>query len=173
MEKQSKLLHHGPRRRPSFRGPPRRRLDGYSRRRSRRRPLADRPPKIVEDLLRRAPPPFRVLRRRFQQPSEDRRADDVEAVQERRDFRREAFPGLGHRAVRVELCGNQPVCRVPDSSLSHFLAMTRPSWFGRAERNRHRHAIEQASRRWRGGRRDGSARTRRKVLISTQAGTSR
>ena len=32
----------------------------------------------------------------------------------------------------------------------------------------HRHAIEQASRRWRGGRRDDSARTRRKILISTQ-----
>ena len=28
--------------------------------------------------------------------------------------------------------------------------------------------IEQASRRWRGGRRDDSARTRRKILISTQ-----
>ena len=38
----------------------------------------------------------------------------------------------------------------------------RPSWLGRAARNRHRHAIEQASRRWRGGRRDDSARTRRK-----------
>ena len=36
-------------------------------------------------------------------------------------------------------------------------------------RNRHRHAIEQASRRWRGGRRDDSARTRSKILISTQA----
>jgi len=35
-------------------------------------------------------------------------------------------------------------------------------------RNRHRHAIEQASRRWREGRRDDSARTRRKILISTQ-----
>ena len=46
--------------------------------------------------------------------------------------------------------------------------MTRPTWLGRAARNRHRHAIEQASRRWRGGRRD-SARTRRKILISTQA----
>ena len=33
--------------------------------------------------------------------------------------------------MMVELCGNQPVCRV----------------------HRHRHAIEQASRRWRGGRR--------------------
>ena len=60
----------------------------------------------------------------------------------------------------------------PDnSSLSHFLAMTRPSWFGRAVRNRHRHAIEQASRRWRGGRRGDSGRTRRKILISAQAGT--
>ena len=35
-----------------------------------------------------------------------------------------------------------------NSSLSHFTAMTRPCW--------HRHAIEQASRRWRGGRRDDS-----------------
>ena len=33
-------------------------------------------------------------------------------------------------------------------------AMTRPSWLGRAVMNRYRHAIEQASRRWRGGRRD-------------------
>ena len=55
------------------------------------------------------------------------------------------------------------VSGAPDnSSLSHFSAMTRPSWLGRAARNRHRHAIEQASRRWRGGRRDDSARTRRK-----------
>ena len=60
----------------------------------------------------------------------------------------------------------------PDiSSPSHFSAMTRPSWLGRAVRNRHRHAIEQASRRWRGGRRDDSARTRRKILISTQPAT--
>ena len=57
----------------------------------------------------------------------------------------------------------------PDnSSLSHFSAMTRPTWLGRAARNWYRHAIEQASRRWRGGRRDDSARTRRKILISTQ-----
>ena len=41
--------------------------------------------------------------------------------------------------------------------------MTRPSWLRRAVRNRHRHAIEQASRRWRGGRR------RAVNLISTQA----
>ena len=31
--------------------------------------------------------------------------------------------------------------------------------------NRHRHAIEQASRRWRGGRRDDSARTRRRCVL--------
>ena len=57
------------------------------------------------------------------------------------------------------LCGNQPVRRV--------------HWFHRAVRNRHRHAIEQASRRWRGGRRDDSARTRRKTLISKQESTGR
>ena len=56
-------------------------------------------------------------------------------------------------------------------ALSRFSAMTRPSWLGRAARNRHRHAIEQASRRWRGGRRGDSARTRRKILISTQVPT--
>ena len=51
------------------------------------------------------------------------------------------------------LCGNQPVRRV-----LIFSAMARPRWLRRAVRNRHRHAIEQASRRWRGGRRDDSAR---------------
>ena len=61
------------------------------------------------------------------------------------------------------------VSGAPDnSSLSHFSAMAWPRWFRRAARNRHRHAIEQASRRWRGGRRCDSARTRRKILISTQ-----
>ena len=33
----------------------------------------------------------------------------------------------------------------------------RPSWLGRAVRNKHHHTIEQASRRWRGGRRDERA----------------
>ena len=47
--------------------------------------------------------------------------------------------------------------------------MAWPRWFRRAARNRHRHAIEQASRRWRGGKRDDSARMRREILISTQA----
>ena len=43
------------------------------------------------------------------------------------------------------LCGNQPVRRVQNSSLSHFSAMTRPSWLCREVRNSHRHAIEQVS----------------------------
>ena len=34
--------------------------------------------------------------------------------------------------------------------------------------SQHRHAIEQAARRWRGGRRGDSGRTRSKILISTQ-----
>ena len=42
---------------------------------------------------------------------------------------------------------NQCVGCTDNSSLSRFSAMTRPSWLGRAARNRHRHAIEQASRR--------------------------
>jgi len=36
-----------------------------------------------------------------------------------------------------------------NSSLSHFLTMARPCWLRRAVRFRHRHPIEQASRRWR------------------------
>ena len=39
------------------------------------------------------------------------------------------------------------------------------SWLRRAVRNRHRLAIEQASHRWRGGRREDSAQTRRKILF--------
>ena len=33
----------------------------------------------------------------------------------------------------------------------HFSAMTWPRWLRRAVRSRHRHAVEQVSRRWRGG----------------------
>ena len=65
---------------------------------------------------------------------------------------------------RFYLCGNQPACRVP--------AMTRPCWPRRAMRNRHRHAIEQASRRWRGGRRGDSGQTRRKFDFHTGLGSS-
>ena len=39
----------------------------------------------------------------------------------------------------------KPVRRVHPTTISHFSAMTLPSWLGRAARNRHRHAIEQAS----------------------------
>ena len=60
-----------------------------------------------------------------------------------------------------------------NSSLSHVSAMTRPCWLRRTVRNPLCHAIEQALRRWRGGRRDDSARTRRKLLISTQAPSTR
>ena len=42
------------------------------------------------------------------------------------------------------------------ASVSGAPTMTWPRWLGRAVRNRHRHAIEQASRRWRGGRRGDS-----------------
>ena len=45
--------------------------------------------------------------------------------------------------------------------------MMRPCWLRRAVRNRHDHAVEQASRRWRGGRRDDSAE-RAKILTSAQ-----
>ena len=38
--------------------------------------------------------------------------------------------------------------------INQCVGCTRPSWLGRAVGNRHRHAIEQASRRWRGGRRE-------------------
>ncbi len=42
-------------------------------------------------------------------------------------------------------------------------SILRPCWLGRAVGNWHRHAVEQASRRWRGGRRTDSGRTRRKI----------
>ena len=52
---------------------------------------------------------------------------------------------------KVERCVeiNQRVGCTDNSSLSHFSAVTRPSWLRRALRNRHRHAVEQVSRRWR------------------------
>jgi hypothetical protein len=62
-----------------------------------------------------------------------------------------------------DLCGNQESGAPDNTSLSHFSAMTLPCCLRRVVRNRHRHAIEQASRRWRGGRRDDSARARRQI----------
>ena len=58
-----------------------------------------------------------------------------------------------HNCVEI----NQCVGCTGNSSLSHFAAMTQPCWLRRAVRNRYHHAIEQASRRWRGGRRDERA----------------
>ena len=78
-------------------------------------------------------------------------------IERLKDFLREKGDRsmAGADKLGYPLCGNQPVRRVHDNfSLSHFSAITRPFWLGRAVRNRHRHAIEQASRRWRGGRRD-------------------
>ena len=51
--------------------------------------------------------------------------------------------------------------------------MARPSWLSRAVMNDHHHAIEQAPCRWRRGRRDDSAQTRRKLWISTQVAGKR
>ena len=56
-------------------------------------------------------------------------------------FRKQAW--IVFACVEINQCG----------CTSHFSAMARPSWLGRAARNEHRHAIE----------------TRRKILISTQA----
>ena len=114
-----------------------------------------------------------------------------------------SFWGIGAALAGngAELCGNQPVCRVPDnSSLSHFSVLSRredvvgpagvglagPSLFRSQVSSRStpqvpvalhelvggagagaRHAIEQASRRWRGGRRGDSGRTRRKLDFHT------
>ena len=49
--------------------------------------------------------------------------------------------------------------------------MTWPRWLRQAVRNRHRHAIEEVSRRWRGGRR-GDQNERVVNLISTQVDES-
>ena len=64
------------------------------------------------------------------------------------------FGAVGAGVVGATGCVEINQCVGCNSSLSHFSAMTRPTWLGRAARNRHRHAIEQASRRWRGGRRE-------------------
>ena len=64
----------------------------------------------------------------------------------------EALDVFGGAMTCCPVWKSTSVSGAPDnSSLSHFSAMTRPTWLGRAARNRHRHAIEQASRRWRGG----------------------
>ena len=72
------------------------------------------------------------------------------------------------RHERERLCGNQPVCRVH----SYFSTMTRLCWLRRAVRNRHRHAVEQASRRWRGGHDWAVGGGAPRHLISTQNSTT-
>ena len=60
-----------------------------------------------------------------------------------------AAPSDFWRDSSYRLCGiNQCVGAPDNSSISPFSAMARPSWLGRAVRNRHRHAIEQALRPW-------------------------
>jgi len=68
-------------------------------------------------------------------------------------------------AISVSTCvESTSVSRAPDnSSQSHFSVMTRPCWLRRAARNRHHHAMEQVSRRWRGDQRGYSGRTRRMI----------
>ena len=80
------------------------------------------------------------------------RAAQLFSVVERGTSSLEDTEGLGLCEKSTSASG------APDnSSLSHFSAMTWLRWTRRAMRNRHRHAIEQAARRWRGG------RTRRKI----------
>ena len=76
------------------------------------------------------------------------------AVKFRETTSRRVLPVEGRAAD--DLCATSASGAPDSSSLSHFSVMTRPCWLGRAARNRHRHAIEQASRRWRGGRRGDS-----------------
>ena len=68
------------------------------------------------------------------------------------------FSWFTKMSMGLNLCGNQPVCRVP-------------CWLRRAVRNRHRHAVEQASRRWREGHDWAVGGDARRHLISTQAAT--
>ena len=68
------------------------------------------------------------------------RAAQLFSVVERGTSSLEDTEGLGLCEKSTSASG------APDnSSLSHFSAMARPSWLRRAVRNRHRHAIEQAS----------------------------
>ena len=61
---------------------------------------------------------------------------------------------LGAVALYINLPAFVATCVEINQCVGCISAMTRPCWFRRAVRSRHRHAIEQASRRWRGGRRD-------------------
>ena len=73
----------------------------------------------------------------------------VVSIHPRPPVRRSPHPELWHRSAEEiamyrrqafgSVCKSTSASRAPDnSSLSHFSAMTRPSWRGRAVRNRHR-----------------------------------
>ena len=53
------------------------------------------------------------------------------------------------------------IVRLPYGAVWKSTSVSGARWPRRAMRNRHRHAIEQVARRWRGGRREDSARARR------------
>ena len=76
-----------------------------------------------------------------------------------RDQPTQSWVGDGNSGAD-ELCEAVWKSTSVSGALSHFSATMWPRWLRRAVRNRHRHAIEQASRRWRGGRRGDSGRTR-------------
>ena len=65
--------------------------------------------------------------------------------------------------AEVVFCSAETGQRSVWKSASVSGALTRPCWLRRVVRKRHRHAIEQAVRRWRGGRREDIARTRHKI----------
>ncbi len=112
--------------------------------------ICSRAPRRSSGPILASPRPCHASRRRSQRTAPCRRPP------RRRPSRRRARASCASRALScVEI--NQCVGCTRQFFTKSFLAMTRPS------RNRHRHAIEQASRRWRGGRRGYSGRTRRKI----------
>ena len=80
---------------------------------------------------------------------------------------RARFLGTSRSRARTATATSRRIDRArtspPTAVWKSISAMTWPRWLRRAVRNEDHHAIEQASRRWRGGRRDDSARTRRKI----------
>ena len=74
-------------------------------------------------------------------------ANRWEAAQSIKDMLESGVDVVCDRYAFSAVWKSTSVSGAPDnSSLSHFSAMTLPCWLGRVVRNRHRHAIEQASR---------------------------
>ena len=81
--------------------------------------------------------------------------------EEKRDFNKNFISGNTDYEEKIDLLNRMrrtstswtvweiDPCVGCNSSRSHFSATMLPCWLRRAARNRHRHAIEQASRRWR------------------------